>query len=350
VSNYVSFPSEQPDAPVEYMVMNLVDPATDAGAVARLVSQALAPQHGEPAALFNVDPLVDYRAMRPWLNFKDGQLQGIWRDGILLSHARDMEGKAYLHLHGQEPDFHWDALVADMLDIVARYGVRHIYSFTAIGSPTPHTRPVDMLVRSSKPNASQETLHADFWFQSSFADYFEYQTSRVDLEMTNIAVRVPMYLVGHHYSAGAVAALNMVTSISGLRLPVGDLEQDAASQQEELSELMNQNEDLTNLVHSLEKDYDEKGGTPGFVTAPRADFVVPSLDEIGRAAEQFLAQVDAPEGTPAYTPEQYDPQGLTARLNALRERKAGGTVPPFEVHNEGRARKRGKHAYPRDPE
>lgn len=374
MSYYVSFPSEKPSEPIEDLVMNLVDPATDAGAVARLISQALSAQHGDPAGLFDVDPLVDYRAVRPWLNYKNGHLAGMWRDGILLSHARDMEGKEFLHLHGQEPDFHWDALVSDMLDVVERFGVRNVYSFTAIGSLTPHTRPADMLVRSRETEPDSEVLQADFWFQSSFADYLEYQASRLDLHMTNIAVRVPMYLAAHHYSAGAAGALNMVTSLSGLRLPVGDLEQDASRQQEELVQLMAQNDDLAGLIHGLEKDYDDKGGTPGFVSAPQSEFVVPSLDEIGRAAEQFLAQMGDSEelyhrrDTGAYNQEQYDPQGLLRRINELRDfdvntagpsrpfpRSPGGAKEAADSHDvpdtpTQRTRRRGRHSFPTEPE
>ena len=319
--NFVSFPADAPDTPVDHLVMNLVDPATDAGAVARLVSQSLEPQRGEAAALFHSDPLIDYRASRPWMNFKDGRLAGIWNDGIVLSHARDMEGKPFLHLHGQEPDFHWEALCDDMMEIAERFGVRRIFSLTAIGSATPHTRPADMLVRSTAPDPEKETLQADFWFQSSFADFVEYHIARTDLEMTNIAVRVPMYLAGHHYSAGALGALTMMASLSDLRLPFGDLEQDAAKQSEEFSVLMGNNEELAHII----QDYDESGVTPGFVKAPQSEFVVPSLDEIGRAAEQFLAQMDNPG--PAYSFEH----------------------PRDKDHDkENKPKRRGKHSYPRD--
>lgn len=334
MAHYVSFPDEVPEGPIENLVINLVDPATDAGAVSRLIAHSLAPLDGQPAALFDTDPLMDYRAQRPWVNFEDGKLVGLWRDGLVLSNARDMEGQPFLHLHGMEPDFHWEALVSDMLDIVERFGVRHIFAFTAIGSATPHTRPADMVVRSSDPDTNPEVLEANFWFQSSFADYLEFQTSRLDLGMTNVAVRVPMYLVGHHFSAGAAGVLKMVSSLSGLRLPVGDLEQDSAGQVEELAELMEQNEELKGMIAALENDYDQEGATQGFVTAPEMELAVPSVDEIGRAAEQFLAQADVTLPNPAET-DQYDPQGLIQRIAEFRQRNR-----VMEQNDDGRPRSR----------
>ncbi|MCF2705694.1 PAC2 family protein [Arcanobacterium haemolyticum] len=318
MSHYISFPEGAPDGPIENLIMTLVDPASDAGAITRLIAHALSGLDGQPAALFNTDPLVDYRAQRPWLNFNNGALVGLWHDGMVLSDARDMEGKQFLHLRGIEPDFHWEALVSDMLDIVERFGVRNIYSFTAIGSSTPHTRPADMVVRSSHPDLNPEVLEADFWFQASFASYLEYKVSKLDLSVTNVAVRVPMYLAPHHYSAGAAGALQMVASISGLRLPVGDLEQDAASQAEELTAIMAENEDLRGLIAALEKDYDEQSDKTGFVTAPPADLAVPSADEIGRAAEQFLAGA-VPTRIPS-SAKEFDPQGLIRRIDEFRRR------------------------------
>lgn len=347
MTHYVTFPEGIPEAPIENLVLNLVDQAGDAGAVSRLVSQALAPLDGSPAALFDTDPLLDYRAQRPWVNFDNGKLVGLWHDGLVLSHARDMEGNAFLHLHGMEPDFHWEALVADMLDIVERFGVRHLYSFAAIGSSTPHTRPADMIVRHSSVKSDPEVLEANFWFQSSFADFVEFQTSRLDLEMTNVAVRVPMYLAGHHYSAGAAGALRMVGSISGLKFPVGDLDQDSAQQHEELEELMKQNEELQNLISALESDYDAEGPSRGFIAAPQEVLTVPSVDEIGKAAEQFLAQVET-AASPARA-DQYDPQGLIRRIAKFRKSDSlqdSVVVAPDSSEQDPARPRRGKHARP----
>ena len=317
MGNFISFPEEAPHQKVDRLVLNLVDPATDAGSIARLIAGSLGSLDSEAAAHFNVDPLIDYRAQRPWMNYQNGRLVGIWREGMALSLVKDVEGTEFLRLHGTEPDFHWDALLADMIDVVERFGVRSIYSFSAIGTPTPHTRPADMIVRSTESGVDHPVLEADFWFQSSFADYLEYHASRLDISTTNVAVRVPVYLTGQHYSAGAVGALSMVGRLSGLRFPLGDLQHDVIRQNEQLAAIVADNEELARVLAAFERDYDEKGVTPGFVTAPEDDFSVPSVDEIGRAAEQFLAQVDMANER-SHVENQFDPQGLIRRIDEIR--------------------------------
>lgn len=335
MGNYISFPDDGADRTVSKLVMNLVDPATDAGSIARLVASSLGTLDSETAANIDSDPLIDYRSQRPWVNFQDGSLKGMWREGLALSLVKDVEGQEFLRLHGAEPDFHWDSLVADMLDVVERFGVESIYSFTAMGAPTPHTRAADMIVRSSEPDENPDTLEANFWFQASFADYLEYHASRLGIPMTNVAVRVPVYLSGHHYSAGAVGALSMVGQMSGLRFPIGDLQHDVARQNEHLAELTEQNQELGQIIQAFENDYDEKGVTPGFVTAPDMDVSVPSVDEIGRAAEQFLAQVDSANERD-HVSNEFDPQGLARRIDEIRRQRSwradqssrSGDMPP----------------------
>ena len=321
MGNYISFPDDAPDHDVSKLVLNLIDPATDAGSIARLIVSSLGTLDSETAANIDSDPLIDYRAQRPWVNYRNGQLAGMWREGIALSLVKDVEGTEFLRLHGAEPDFHWDSLVADMLDVVERFGVQSIYSVTAIGAPTPHTRPADMMVRSTEPDAHADGIEANFWFQSSFADYLEYHASRLDIPMTNVAVRVPVYLAGHHYSAGAVGALSIISQTSGLRFPIGDLQHDVARQNEYLDQLVEDNQELGQVIKALETEYDAQGETPGYVNAPDTDFTVPSVDEIGRAAEQFLAQVDSANERPRVE-NQFDPQGLARRIDEIRRARS----------------------------
>lgn len=312
MGHFVSFAEETRPAQVARMVLNLVDTSVDAGAVAHQISRSLQPLTTSVAAQFDSDPLIDYRAQRPILNYKNGKLVGMKREGIVLSHAVDVEGQPFLLLHGTEPDFHWDALLADMMDVVERFGVTSLYSFSSVPAGTPHTRPADMVVRT--PNSQAPVLEADFWFPASFADYMEYHVARLGVAHTNIAVRVPMYLSGNRYSAGALAVLGMASSLSGLHFPIGDLEQEADEEFENLAAMQEQNEELALMVATFEKEYDANEST-GFVTAPSTEMSVPSVEEIGRAAEQFLAGAANAESKDV---EAIDPQGLARKLERFQ--------------------------------
>lgn len=332
MGHFVSFPEAEGPERVERLVLNLVDPAVDAGAVGQLISLSLGPLDGGAAALFNSDPLIDYRSQRPLMNYKDGRLVDMRRSGIVLSHASDVEGQPFLHLHGAEPDFQWDALLADMIDIIERFGVKSTFSFTAVPSATPHTRPADMVVRTADKREDQ-VFEADFWFTASFADYVEFHTAKLGISHTNVAVRVPVYLAGDRYFTGAAGALGLTSSLSGLYFPLGDLEQAAAEEVEAYSSAIEGNEELAQFIDKLEKDYDANGSVRGYVTAPKPELRVPTVDEIGRAAEQFLAGVSSPRASASE--KTFDPQGLLRKMERYQGFLPGepgvGESPAFDV-------------------
>ena len=332
MGHFVSFPEAEGPERVERLVLNLVDPAVDAGAVGQLISLSLSPLDGGAAALFNSDPLIDYRSQRPLMNYKDGRLVDMRRSGIVLSHASDVEGQPFLHLHGAEPDFQWDALLADMIDIIEKFGVKSTFSFTAVPSATPHTRPADMVVRTADKREDQ-VFEADFWFTAGFADYVEFHTAKLGISHTNVAVRVPVYLAGDRYFTGAAGALGLTSSLSGLYFPLGDLEQAAAEEVEAYSSAIEGNEELAQFIDKLEKDYDANGSVRGYVTAPKPEMRVPTVDEIGRAAEQFLAGVSSPRASASE--KTFDPQGLLRKMERYQGFLPGehgvGEGPAFDV-------------------
>ncbi|MDO4888321.1 MAG: PAC2 family protein [Actinomycetaceae bacterium] len=345
--HFVSFPAGSADTRVDHLVFNLVDPVADTGSVSQLISKSLEPLGSGDAALFNSDPLIDYRAQRPLMNFRNGHLVDMRREGIRLTHASDIEGQKFLHLRGAEPDFHWDALLADIMDVIEHYGVTSTYSFTAVAAPVPHTRPADMVVRQTAEDDGRPVLQADFWFPAAFADYVEYHLGELGITHTNVAVRVPMYLAGHQYSPGAAGALGLMSSISGLHFPLGDLEQEAAVEISALTEMIKQNDDLASLIARFEQEYDASGVAPGFVTAPRPELKVPSSDEIGRAAEQFLA--GASNLGSGDEPNVFDPQGLLSRFERHRSKASSdGNSNKSEPGKSWWQQRRGKHSS--DPE
>lgn len=307
------------DEKVDTLVITLVNPGSDAGRVTRLVDMSLSGLDEKAAVRFNVDPLVDYRSSRPMVHFSKGRLVGMGREDVIVSLSRDVTGSPYLRMHGIEPDFHWDSLVSDMFDIVEHFGVRRVFCLTAVGAPVPHTRPVDMIVRTTG-RAEGPILDADFWFPASFGSYFEFHAGKMGIDVTSIAVRVPIYLGPHHYPSGAASALSMASKLSGLSFPVGDLTRDAEEQKAELAQMVKSNPDFAEIVGSFEEDYDEKDGDEGFVQAPEADFFVPTVEEIGKAAERFLQQASEANGGPAPSlTASFDPQGLLSRIERYRE-------------------------------
>ncbi|MFC5369913.1 PAC2 family protein [Arcanobacterium bovis] len=280
---------------VPYLVMNLIDPLVDAGDISQAIDATIADLDAVNIATFNSDLLYDYRAQRPIVSYLDGKLNELAYPQMRLNLVTDIAGKNFLYLCGQEPDFRWQTLTQDILDIVKKYGVEQVITYASMPATVPHTRPADMLIRTTKPAQDAKYVQGRAEHFSALADFFEYFAGKSDISVTNLRVRVPFYLARglHPFVQGALAAVKMTATLGGPKLPLGDLEQLEDQQKEEIASIQVEGAEFEELLQKLELEYDATSGEAGFVKTDEALPEIPSSEEIGKAAEEFLATQSA---------------------------------------------------------
>ncbi len=278
---------------VRTLVINLVDPLIDAGDTAQAINATIQNLDDEPIGRFDSDAIFDYRAQRPIVSYADGRIVGLTMPEVRLALVTDVQGENFLYLTGQEPDFRWREVAETIIDIIQKFGVQTVYSFAAMPAPVPHTRPVDMLIRSTETAGEHPVVEGFAEHYAELSDVFEHLAGQAGIEVINIRVRVPFYLVrgDSPFFAGALAAIKMLAARGGPTFPLGDLEQLEDNQQKAIAELRVDGTDFAELVKKLEQDYDES--ELGFVTNEETVPVIPSSEEIGDAVEQFLASHDS---------------------------------------------------------
>lgn len=312
---------------VPVMLFNFFDAAVDAGGTAHLVGRALRGLESEKIATVDVDSLIDFRAQRPLLVYENGHLMNMAPNEITIQLVTDVEGTPFVLVTGEEPDFRWDTLVKDLLTVVNDLGVERIYSVSSFSTPVPHTRPAALLVRTTPALDNPNVLDAKLTFPASFTDYFEFAAGQHGIPMMNTAVRVPIYLVTHIYPQGAIAALDYISREAGLSIPLGDLEELAAAQRDELTALAEDKEEFAHMVASFEEDFDSRDQPEGFVIAENSELSVPTSEEIGRAVERFLAGQADKDGHSEHTPGESSPASRDKSKDKGCARDSRGPVP-----------------------
>ncbi|MFC5280567.1 PAC2 family protein [Arcanobacterium canis] len=272
---------------VDTLVLNLVDRLVDAGEVAATMEAVISDLDFVGIASFDSDPLYDFRAQRPIATYADGRLADIAYPSMDLKLVTDVQGRTFLYISGQEPDFHWPVLARDIVEIATTYNISHLYSFGGMPAPVPHTRPADMVVRSTQPREN-EILHAYVEHYATLADMVENEAGKRGLAATSIRTRVPAYLAraDQPFFSAALAVAKMLASLGGPVIPVGDLEQRVDEQMAFLAAAVESNPELAELVTNLEDEYDKLPEGVGFVR--NDDPTIPTSDEIGEAVERFL--------------------------------------------------------------
>ncbi|MDR6939014.1 PAC2 family protein [Arcanobacterium hippocoleae] len=287
----IQYENTRNDLSAKYLIINTLDSLTAAGQVTQALDATISDLDSVKIGTFPADELFDFRAQRPIVNYRDGKLESLVQPELRLSLVTDIEGENFLYLSGQEPDYRWESVSRALLDVINRFKIADVISFSAMPATIPHTRPADMLLRSTQLRENVKYVPGKAVHPGSLSDYFEFYAGKHGVSVTNVRVRVPFYLVqiGEPFLSGALAAVRMTADLGGPKLPVGDLEQFAERALVTYGELIEQNPDLNDLITMLEREYDANPSEQAFATSDTELMQVPSMEEIGRAAEKFLA-------------------------------------------------------------
>lgn len=306
----IQYENMRDDLSARYLIVNPLDPLTAAGSVTQALDATISDLDSVKIAAFPSDELFDFRAQRPIVEYQDGKLANLVQPELQLSLVTDIEGENFLYLSGQEPDYRWESVTADLIDAVRRFRVDEVITFAAMPAAIPHTRPADMLMRSTRQKDGVKYVPGHAVHPGALTDFFEYYAGKLGISVVNIRVRVPFYLaqLGEPFLAGALAALRMTASLGGPKLPLGDLERYEDRADAAYQELLENSPDLAELISSMEHEYDVNPSQQAFATSDQELLRVPSVEEIGLAAEKFLAVHGSSSLADVFEPEPDLPQ------------------------------------------
>lgn len=269
----------------------------DAGQAGMLVSRHLMDslQH-ERIASFDTDSLINFRQHRPQMVFEHWRFTDYDEPEIALDLLRDDEGRPVLLLHGPEPDLRWNRFTAAVLEMIDRFGVERTYSVQGIPMGTPHTRPVPVHLHGTESEllASQPDVFGTISVPGHVSGLIELRLGQLGRSAMGLTAAVPHYLAQSFYPAAASALVRRLSELAGLSLPVGELEAAAARMATELDKQVAGQPEVVTLVRALESQYDSYAESLPHALSDRAtrdEVEIPSADEIGAAAEAFLADL-----------------------------------------------------------
>lgn len=329
----LTYVADTHDLAVSRLLINLVDPLVDAGDVAQAVAASISSLESVTIAEFDDDAIYDFRAQRPIVEYSDGKLVDLAIPHMNLDLVTDMHGENFLYLSGNEPDFYWPTITRDLLSVVKKYSVKEVFSFAGIPAGVPHTRPADLLIRTTTRTDVQRVpgLAQNF---AQLQDFFEYLAGQEGISVTNMRVRVPFYMAKgpQPFISGALALIKMTADLGGPTLPLGDLEQLEDQQLNELADMVEEGSDFAQLLQHLESDYDKLPSSAGVVRPADTLPAMPTAEEISRAAEQFLATLGADPLHAEVKSEDKDGLAFEEGANAKGREKG----PAGMKHKDGR--------------
>jgi hypothetical protein len=231
----------------------------DAGSAATTALGTLA-EGATTLATFDADVLYDYRARRPTLEIRDGRPSTLEWPELKLRLARHT-GRDLLILSGPEPDFRWHALSADLVELLARLGVREWISLGAIPAAVPHARPVPILGTESEMGLLRGHVTAGptglLRVPGACLSVLEMAAAGSGMRAVGYFAQIPHYVTGG-YAPASVALLRTLEQHLDVELPRGDLVEEAGRLRTRLDAAVAADETTRAYVERLEAMVDEE--------------------------------------------------------------------------------------------
>jgi PAC2 family len=266
-------PSEVLVAPA---VVAAFDGWIDAAGASTAAAAAVAGD-GDAVATFVPDVLYDYRSRRPILDIVDGKPTTlVWPE--LSLRRRRIGDRDILVLTGAEPDFRWQELGGDLLELCVRLGVVEWVSLGSIPAAVPHTRPVPILATASRPGLlaedEQQGPEGLLRVPAACLSTIELAVSEGGVPTVGFYAQVPHYVQGP-YASATIAMLEHTGRHLGVELPTVPLAEEALQQRQRLDAAVEADDDSRAYVARLEQMTGQEQR-------------LPSGDELASEIERFL--------------------------------------------------------------
>ena len=294
---------ELDDAPALTMVV-VLDGFLDAGNAAVRASQHLVDLDGggRVVATFDVDEFHDYRARRPAMSFTRDHYEAYDAPRLVVRLLHDSGATPYLLLSGPEPDNRWEAFARAVRDVVERFGVSRVVGMGAVPMAVPHTRPIAVTHHANNAAliTGESPWRGELRVPSSAQALLEVRLGEWGHDMMGFVAHIPHYLAQLDYPQASRALLELVEKAGRLTVDLSGLAAEAEDREAEISRYLSANEEVGDVVHALERQYDafERAEESGS-SLLAADEPLPTGDEIGHQFEQFLAGLDGPDAEPS---------------------------------------------------
>lgn len=260
----------------------------DAGEAASGAAEVLAAEtDAEGFAEIDPEDFFDFQATRPFVRnageagrriewpgnlFSWGTVPGLERDLVVLQ--------------GTEPNLRWRTFTAAVTHLAQDLGVELVVTLGALQVDAAHTRPVPVTGSTTDLvlGAQLGLRPTRYEGPTGITGVLHHACSEAGMQSTSLWAGVPHYLAGATYLAGTLALAERVVELLGAEVSLDSLAADAATQRDELSELVAEDGDLSEYVTDLESRMD---AAPDELPEPSV-----SGDELAADFERYLRDRD----------------------------------------------------------
>jgi len=241
----------------------------------------------ETELVARIDPeeFFDFQANRPTIDITEGHMRGVeWPDNLVVAARTDGAERDLVIISGTEPSTRWRTFCTAVLDIAERCGVEQVVTFGSLIADVAHTRPVPITGLATDDEMIEQLGFEDVVYEGPTGVLGVFHGACRDRGMSaaSLWAAVPHYAAAVPNPKAGLALLRRMEGIVGIAVEASALEEAAASFEQQVSQAVEANPEIKEMVERLEEQQDE---VAGFTQED-----VPSGDAIARDFQRFLRE------------------------------------------------------------
>ncbi|WP_326794997.1 PAC2 family protein [Streptomyces sp. NBC_01808] len=274
---------------------------------------------GEVFASLDAEDYYDFQVNRPTVTLHGGVRKVTWPTTQLSAvRIADADGKGnprdLVLVRGIEPSMRWRSFCNEILGFAHELGVELVVLLGALLGDTPHTRPVPVTGVTSDPElaVSMDLEETRYEGPTGIVGILQEACTHAGVPTASLWAAVPHYVSQPPNPKATLALLNRLDDLIGVRIPLGELPEDARAWQVGVDQLAAEDSEVAEYVQTLEEARDT------------AELPEASGEAIAREFERYLRRRDP--GAGPYLRDLSGPQPLTDREEprAPQERDGDG--------------------------
>ncbi len=228
----------------------------DAGDGATMAARWLAATW-EARAFGTIDPeeFYDFSTTRPRVRLTDGITRRLeWPDGELQAASPLGSVHDVVFLHAAEPQLKWRTYAATVVGVAQSLGVELAITLGGLGAEVPHTRPVRVTGTAANPELVERLGLQRSMYEgpTGIVGVLHDALGKAGIPSASLWANVPHYISGTPSPKAALALVQRTAKLLGVRLAVEDLEVASAAYENQVTEVVADDDDISAYVRRLE--------------------------------------------------------------------------------------------------
>ncbi|MFJ4438601.1 PAC2 family protein [Streptomyces sp. NPDC088923] len=262
---------------------------------------------GEVFAALDAEDYYDFQVNRPTVFMEDGTRKITWPTTRLsVVRITGERPRDLVLVRGIEPSMRWRSFCNELLGFAHELGVEMVVVLGALLGDTPHTRPVPVSGVTSDPDLARtmDLEESKYEGPTGIVGILQEACTHAGVPAVSLWAAVPHYVSQPPNPKATLALLNRLEDLLDLRIPLGELVEDARAWQLGVDQLAAEDSEVAEYVQSLEEARDT------------AELPEASGEAIAREFERYLRRREpggGPGGAPGGFGRETGPGGDRAR-------------------------------------